>query len=124
MVFKMKQETLFKIGSLGYPVKIRVRRYERGEMIYHKARQLGIDVVFTVNKEEPENFKQITNVIDRNEFADWPNTIERNQKCPCGSQTKYKKCCQNRHASLSALLKILDHPFTHRVSPLEKLMAS
>ena len=48
------------------------------------------DLKKLLNKEQLLNFKQVKNVLPEQLVK---MKIGRNEKCPCGSGKKFKKCC-------------------------------
>ena len=90
-----------KLGSPKHPAVVRVRSFERAEQILALCNGHGWQVIVGVEEDKPENVTDVDKLLGTNASA--PATrataqpkVGRNDRCPCGSGLKFKRCCESR----------------------------
>jgi SWIM/SEC-C metal-binding protein len=83
-----------KLGSEKRPACVRVQTGDRAKKLLELFTANDKHIIIEISPNEPEDVAD----VDRT-FAPSPPTLKtakigRNEPCPCGSGTKFKKCCE------------------------------
>ena len=83
-----------KLGTTQRPAALRVQSMKRANEVMAIAERNGWKVIVGVEPDKPENTTDLevlmqggTATVRREQ------TVGRNDRCPCGSGRKFKKCC-------------------------------
>lgn len=90
-----------RLGSEKHPAVVRVRSFERAEQILALSNQHGWQVIVGVEEDKPEDVTDFEKLLRGNAMGAATRTtaqpkIGRNDRCPCGSGLKFKRCCESR----------------------------
>ena len=82
-----------KPGSEAFPLQLVVTSEARKQEIEAiiAEHQLFADIV--IDEKTQEDILQLEGILNRPKTATVAKLPQRNEPCPCGSGTKYKKCC-------------------------------
>ena len=89
-----------KLGSSKRPASVRVQSLARAEEIVSLCDEHGWKVIVGVEPSEPEELSDVERLLSGD--ASDPEAVSpvrrdvrvgRNEPCPCGSGSKYKRCC-------------------------------
>jgi SWIM/SEC-C metal-binding protein len=84
-----------KLGSEKRPVIVRVKTEERARAITAACTARGWQCIAGVEPDEPGDVSDFERLMDP--VAPARSTkVGRNELCPCGSGTKYKRCCAEK----------------------------
>lgn len=87
-----------RLGSSGHPAMVRVRTESRAREILSICDQQGWKVIVGLEPEQPEDISDVERLLAPEQPVKSGSTVGRNDRCPCGSGLKYKKCCGRRVA--------------------------
>ncbi len=82
-----------RLGTKQHPAVVRVQSPERAEELLALCHQRGWQVIIGVEPDQPENTTDIERLVTPPLPATSARSVGRNDPCPCGSGTKFKKCC-------------------------------
>ena len=90
-----------RLGSEKHPAVVRVQSFERAGRILAVCNQHGWQVIVGVEEDKPEDVTDVEKLLrgDAIGSATWTGAqpkIGRNDRCPCGSGLKFKRCCESR----------------------------
>ena len=87
-------------ASPNHPAIIRVQSQLRASEMMQLCDEHGIQLIVGIEPDKPEDISDVTRLLDPPQPARRMTHAGRNDPCPCGSGTKYKKCCLRRSNSL------------------------
>jgi SWIM/SEC-C metal-binding protein len=82
-----------RLGSEKRPIWARVQTMERAEEIASICDARGWKFTAGIEPDQPEDITDLNRLLNPPFKADPSQSISRNAPCPCGSGSKYKKCC-------------------------------
>lgn len=82
-----------KLGTTKRPAVVRVQDSERAAQIMDLCDHHGIKVIVGVEPAAPEDISDIKRVLEPPAPLRAQPKVGRNDLCPCGSGSKFKKCC-------------------------------
>lgn len=89
-----------KLGSSKHPASVRVQSLARAEEVVSLCDQHGWKVVVGVEPGELEDLSDLERLLSGDtsdpeavSAVRRENRVGRNEPCPCGSGSKYKRCC-------------------------------
>ena len=95
-----------RLGSQGRPAVVRVQTPEHAQEIIDLCDMRGWKVIVGLEPDQPEDVTDVFKLMNPDAFtARREVRVGRNDPCPCGSGSKYKKCCIPALAEASGLPK-------------------
>ncbi|MCE9677876.1 SEC-C domain-containing protein [Shewanella sp. AS1] len=82
-----------KPGSAASPLTLTVTSEERKQEIEAIVAEHKLVAVIQVDTQGEENIKALTGLLNKPKTTTFEAKPNRNEPCPCGSGSKYKKCC-------------------------------
>ena len=83
-----------RLGTKKRPAVVRVSNEDRAQEIISMCAKLDWEVIVGVEPDQPEDITDVLKLLNPEHFTVRVEpTAGRNDPCPCGSGTKYKKCC-------------------------------
>jgi SWIM/SEC-C metal-binding protein len=83
-----------RIGSPKRPAIVRVNDQDRSQEIIDICKANEWHVIVGIEPDEPEDITDFLKLQNPEHFTVRVEpTVGRNDPCPCGSGSKYKKCC-------------------------------
>lgn len=83
-----------RLGSKQRPAIVRVQTHERREQLTEIFDKHGWDFIVGVEPDQDEDITDLLKLLHPERFTVRAQpTAGRNDPCPCGSGSKYKKCC-------------------------------
>lgn len=82
------------IGTRKNPAIVRVQAMERAEQVAKFCQENDIHFILGVEPDKSEDITDIERVLQNRQPARPAPKTGRNEKCPCGSGKKFKKCCE------------------------------
>jgi SWIM/SEC-C metal-binding protein len=71
---------------------------ERAQEIADFCTEHGIHFILGIEPDKTEDISDVERALDASPPALASPKIGRNERCPCGSGKKFKKCCEGRQA--------------------------
>ncbi len=84
-----------KLGSEQRPAIARVQTLERADEIVDLCDQNGWQVIVGVEPDKTEDISDVERLLNPVTPVVHSTNVGRNDPYPCGSGTKFKKCCAN-----------------------------
>lgn len=92
-----------RLGSRARPAVVRVSTETRAQEIVAMCDAHGWQVIVGVEPDAPEDVRDVRTLLAPTPIAaPREPTVGRNDRCPCGSGLKYKKCCLTAAASVDS----------------------
>ena len=83
-----------RLGTIKRPAVIRVQSEERAQEVLDLCADHDWEIIVGVEEDKPEDITDVLKLLEPERFiARVEPRAGRNDPCPCGSGTKYKKCC-------------------------------
>jgi SWIM/SEC-C metal-binding protein len=82
-----------KLGTTKRPAVVRVQTQEKAEQIISVCNRYGWKVIVGIEADRPEDISDVDRLLHPQGPIRSESTVGRNDRCPCGSGFKYKKCC-------------------------------
>jgi SWIM/SEC-C metal-binding protein len=82
-----------RIGTERRPAVLRVQTAERAELVMELCQEYGVHFILGVEPDKPEDLTDMQRALEPPEPVKALPKVGRNEQCPCGSGTKFKKCC-------------------------------
>jgi len=82
-----------KLGSEKRPLWARVQTMEKADEIASLCDSRGWKFTVGIEPDQPEDISEVRRLLNPPFKAAPSQVIARNAPCPCGSGSKYKKCC-------------------------------
>ena len=85
-----------KLGTSDRPAVLRARTEERAVELLDICDSRGWKAIIGVEPDQPEDTSDLESLLFRPRVMPKPIQPARNAACPCGSDRKYKSCCERR----------------------------
>ena len=82
-----------KLGTVKNPAVVTVQTEERSKEVAAQFEEGGWKYTVELEPDKPEDVTQLELLLNPPQPKIAEKKIGRNDPCPCGSGTKYKKCC-------------------------------
>ena len=90
------------IGTKNHPAIVRVQTTERAEEILAFCNNHGIQAIVGLEPDKPEDITDLGRALGAPQPARSAPKVGRNERCPCGSGKKFKKCCANSSPAIGS----------------------
>ena len=88
-----------KLGTKKRPVVARVRTVERAAWVMEFCDAYGWHCIVGVEPDKPEDISDVERLLNPPTVRRLNRPPGRNERCPCGSGRKYKRCCARPSAT-------------------------
>jgi len=82
-----------KLGTKKNPAVVHVKTKKRMKEVTSIFKEHGWEYTIEQDNSKPENITDLEILLNTPPTVTVDKKIGRNDPCPCGSGTKYKKCC-------------------------------
>lgn len=90
------------IGKRKKTAIVRVQTMARAEEVAAFCDERGIEFILGLEPDEPEDITDIERVLNPPQPVLLGPKVGRNDPCPCGSDKKFKKCCEGRQVQTAS----------------------
>jgi len=89
----IEESAMARLGTDKRPAVLRVQSEERAREVVERCDEAGIRYILGIEPDAPEDISDIDRALNPPDPIRALPKVGRNEPCPCGSGSKFKRCC-------------------------------